>query len=108
MVDTPVTQHAPAVKVGGRRMSAATRHKPQASVDKAEDASKPEGQAAKDGDDSDSDEVMRKRRREASDKQNHEHHFRKEQNRPTREAQSNFKAFAGQRIAQPAGKGLGV
>jgi hypothetical protein len=85
-----------------------TRPHRHPSDSKAEDATKPEGDAAKDSDDSGDDEVMRKKRREASDKQYHEHHYRKEQNRPTREAQSNFKAFAGQRIAQPAGKGLGV
>lgn len=89
-------------------MSAASRPKPQANVDsKSEDAAKTGDQAAKDGDDSGEDEVMRKKRREAHEKQNHEHHYRKEQNKPTRE-QGGFKAFASQRIAQPAGKALGI
>ena len=53
-------------------------------------------------------DVTRKKRRETKQKKKKEHHHRNGFNQPTRDGQSNFKAFTGQRIAQPSGKAGGA
>ena len=53
-------------------------------------------------------DVTRKKRRETKEMKKKEHHHRNGSNQPTRDAQSNFKAFTSQRIAQPSGKAGGA
>ncbi|KAH6906530.1 hypothetical protein BKA70DRAFT_1224362 [Coprinopsis sp. MPI-PUGE-AT-0042] len=122
MVDTLTLVRGPAVKVGGRRIpTTVTRQKPQSSVEsKAESTvtedSKNADAAIKSSDDSGEDtnnnEVMRKKRREQKDEKqktkNDSHRQRKQHTRPTRDAQSNFRAFASQRVVQPNGKAGGA
>jgi len=93
MVDLP--SHPPAVKVGGRRLSVNTRPKPQAQAN-------PEPTAESDA--KDAEESAKREKKTPFDK----HAQRKPDTRPTRDAQGNFKSFAGARIAQPAGKSFGI
>ncbi|KAJ3525756.1 hypothetical protein NMY22_g10441 [Coprinellus aureogranulatus] len=95
MVETVQPPHPPALKVGGRRLSVSNKPKPTANAETAESPT----------DAREEEEEERKRRK----KPNFDKHPQgKADNRPTRDTQSSYKAFAGNRIAQPAGKGLGI
>jgi len=100
MVATVLPHHPPAVKVGGRRLSISTRPKAQAAPENAADSPTETKEEAED-------EGTKKDKKNSFS--NEKYAQRKAENtRPTRDTQGNFKAFAGARIAQPAGKAFGV
>ncbi|KAF8899357.1 hypothetical protein BD779DRAFT_1667039 [Infundibulicybe gibba] len=126
MVDTVSIQHPPAVKVGGRRLSTTTRPKPAHTpeVATAEPVSPAEEildypRPAPPGGEEQvhphvhaEEEIPLKKERKHHDNESKLKelaHSKGEMTRPTREHAQNGKGFgAGGRIAQPAGKGLGV
>ncbi|TFK24284.1 hypothetical protein FA15DRAFT_669723 [Coprinopsis marcescibilis] len=120
MVENPLAQHAPAVKVGGRRLSSAARPtkpaaNPEASDKKPDAAEKKDANEEEESSDEESseeeegEEATKRRKNKDNDRKKKDYAHRKaESTRPTRDAQGGFKAFASQRIGQPAGKGNGV
>ncbi|EAU92419.1 hypothetical protein CC1G_00638 [Coprinopsis cinerea okayama7 len=110
MVENPLAQHIPAVKVGGRRHSAAARPKAlpkEDTADKTPTVNKGEGEEGA-REESDEDDAPKKKRDHNDKKVKEYAHSKAESTRPTRDVMNNFKSFTGQRISQPAGKGLGL
>jgi len=121
-------QHPPAVKIGGRRLSISTRHKTHGNSGAARSEKSPSPEAneedyprpAAPGEEPhqhilhNEEELPPKKEKKHGNHENERKlkefaHWKVDITRPTRDLQGGNKSFgASGRIAQPAGKGLGV